>query len=98
MKKEPEEIKDIVRAVFEKISGQAPVEQERIQRSWEEVLEKEGLRHTKISGFKDNQLYVSVDSPAWLYQLNLKKKKILGQIQTRHPEVQKIFLKIGKVK
>ena len=40
VKNTPEEIKDIVRGVIEKLSSQQPREQENIEKAWEKIAEK----------------------------------------------------------
>jgi len=49
-----------------------------------------------IVGLKDNQLIVNVDSSAWVYHFNLKKNKILQNIQKEFPEIKRIYFKVGK--
>ena len=93
-----DEMKDIVSKVFAKIPGSVgPQKQDDISRIWENILEEQKLSHAKITGLKDGILVVNVDSPARLYQFNLKKKKILDQMSRKVPEIQKIFFKIGKI-
>ncbi len=91
-------IKEIVHSVIENMSLCKPEVQTKIQRIWKNVLnEKEDL-HSKIFDFKADILFVNVDSPSWLYQMNLKKKKILECVQEEIPEIKNIQFKIGKVK
>ena len=93
-----DEIKDIVNKVFANIPGSvAPQKQEDIHRVWEQVLKQHKLTHAKITGLKDGTLVVNIDSPARLYQFNLKKTKILEDLHHQVPEVQKIYFKIGKI-
>ena len=92
-----EEMKDIVKKVVAAIPGKTTIDaQEHISKVWEKVLKHQGLTHAKISGLKETTLIVNVDSPARLYQFNLKKKKILEEINQETPEITKIYFKIGK--
>ena len=92
-----EDMKDIVHKVFGAIPGKTTVnQQEQISKAWEKVLNQQKLTQAKISGLKDETLIVNVDSPARLYQFNLKKKKILEEINQAIPEIKKIYFKIGK--
>jgi predicted nucleic acid-binding Zn ribbon protein len=91
-----DEIKEIVHNVIEKISQKSQNDQQKIYQAWEKTIKAKGLEHTKISGLKNQTLYVNVDSSAWLYQLNLQKTQILEAIQKDVPDIQKIYFKIGK--
>ena len=92
-----DEIKSLVYKVFEKISSQKPTTQVKIQDDWYNVAGETARQHTKIGGIKDGMLIVYVDSPAWLFQMNLKRVTLLRQLQGEHPEIQKLIFKIGKV-
>lgn len=91
-----DEIKDIVNTVVGKISSKRAADQKDIVSVWENILKKKERTHAKISGLKDGQLMVDIDSSAWLFQFNIKKKKLLEEIQKEIPEVQKIYFRIGK--
>ena len=91
-----DDIKDIIKTVVGKISSQRASGQKDIVSVWENILKKKERTHAKISGLKEGQLMVNIDSSAWLYQFNIKKKKILEEIQKEIPEVQKIYFRIGK--
>ena len=92
-----DEIKDIVQQVIGKLAQEKQSDSEKIQLVWNEILKNEGVEHTKISGWKERKLIVSVESSAWLYQFQLKKKKILLQLQKAFPEIENIYFKIGTV-
>ena len=93
-----QEIKDIVNKVFAGIPGTTnAVQQEKISKVWERVLKHQGMTRARISGLKEGTLVVNVDSPARLYQFNLKKKKLLEEVNQEVPEIKKIYFKIGKV-
>ena len=90
-------IKNIVNDVIGKISSKGFNDQTKIFEVWQKIIGETGIKHTRVSGMKDGTLMVLVDSPAWLFQLNLKRKNILDQIQKEKLEIQKIIFKIGKV-
>ena len=71
-------------------------EQQAIFDAWPRIVGNKEIGHTKLEGFKDETLLVNVDSSAWLYQMNLKKKKILEDLQKGFPKVKKIYFKLGK--
>ena len=93
-----EDIEKIVHKVFANIPGSAaPQRQADIGKVWERVLKQQGLTHAKISGLKQGTLVVNIDSPARLYQFNLKRKNILESVSREIPEIKKIYFKIGKI-
>ncbi len=98
MKRQPENIKDVVLKVFEQLSAGQPQAQPDWQRLLENIFDEKERRHVKLSGRKEQVLFFHVDSPAWLYQLNLKRPQILEKVQKEMPDIQKVYFKIGMVK
>ena len=92
-----DDIKDIVKKVFLDISSKTINEQKKLEESFEKVLKQNKISGAKISGFRDRHLFVDVDSSARLYQVNLIKNKILAELQSDLPDLEKISFKIGKV-
>ena len=93
-----EPIKDIITQVIAKISSGKPEIHNKIQRIWQNILDKKTMQHTAIVGLHKGQLIVHVDSPAWLFQMNIKKRKTLERLKEEIPELSHIRFKIGKVK
>lgn len=91
-------IKDIVQQVFEKMVQKQVEPQDKLERIWLSVLRKGEEKHLRLLGLKNDTLFVDVDSPAWLFQMRIRKKKILEQFQEQIPEIKNISFKIGKVK
>ena len=91
-------IKDIVNQVIKKISIKQPIDQSKIDRIWQNILSKQELKHTKLIGVKDGRISINVDSPAWVYQLKIKKNKILGRLKDELPEIKSLVFRIGKIK
>ena len=91
-------IKDIVHQVISNISQRKPDVQNKIQRIWQSVIGEKLLKHTSIGGLQENILIIHVDSPACLFQMNLKKRKFLDQMKEEIPDLENINFKIGKVK
>lgn len=70
----------------------------KIQRIWQHALGDHAQKHTQLVGIKEGVLLVFVDSPIWLFQLNLQKRKLLKDIQQEAPEILDVCLKIGKAR
>ncbi len=92
-----ESIKDIIPQVFEQLTERIPETQTKIQRIWQNVIDAKMAQHNVLLDFTDGILTVAVDSSTWLYQMNLNKKKILGQLKDEIPDIKNIQFKIGKV-
>jgi len=94
-----EEIRDIVSSVIQDISSKKIHNHPRIKDILQENFKnKKTFQHIHIFGFKEGTLVVHVDTPAWLFQCNLQKGKILKELQKEIAEIKKIYFKIGKVK
>ena len=92
-----DEIKKIVGKVIKDIADKGPTRKQELQDFWRCTLDDKEFKHTKIQEINNDALIVLVDSPVWLYQCNLKKKKFLTEVQKEFPEIKKIYFKIGKV-
>lgn len=93
-----EKIQDIIPSVVEKMALRKPEAHLKIQRLWQNICEKKETQHTSIVGLQKGTLVVNADSPAWLFQMNLRRKRILEKLKEEIPEVNTIRFKIGKVK
>ena len=91
------DIKDVIQSVIGEISKKRCVQDTRVERVWKTILDDKEYYHTKIVGFKNDEISVHVDSPAWLYQMKYRKRRILKKIQEEIPEIQNIIFKLGKV-
>lgn len=91
------DIKEIVKKVFVDISSKTISEQKKLADIFDKVLKVNNISGVKIAGFKDKHLFVSVDSSARLYQINLIKNKILTELKSELADIEKISFKIGKV-
>ena len=94
----PEEIKNVVQAVIGQLaagasSGESGEELYRIVAG--ALTEKEG-QHARVSGRGGRAVFITVDSPVLMFQLNLKRQRILQKIQDSYPEIKKVHFKIGK--
>ena len=93
-----EQIKEIISQVIANMAAGKPETQEKIKRIWENAFDANTRKHTSIVGLQKGRLIVHVDSPAWLFQMNLKKRAALEKLKNGIPELSHIYFKIGKVK
>ena len=90
-------IKDILPGVFENISRQDIQDQISLENRWKEILGGDADKAV-IVGSKDGCVLVNVDCPARLFQMRVRKQKILSALQDKNKDIQNIIFKIGKVK
>ena len=53
---------------------------------WKQVLPAELFEHCRIAGISGGRLKVVVDSPSYMYELQLCSSKILAELQRRCPQ------------
>ncbi len=94
-----EPIKRVIKQVVGNLSrgGQQAGLNSRISVAWEASIGRKLAKHTKIAGFKDGKLLVIVDSPTFLFYLNLKRAKIRTHMQKITNQFEDISLKIGRL-
>lgn len=90
-------IKNIIPQVIERLSNRQPSAQDSLEKIWKSVLKKEELKHVKLAGMNRGNILAYVDSPAWLYQIQIRKMKILEQLKKGISDIRDIHFKIGKV-
>jgi hypothetical protein len=89
-------IKDIVRRVIGEMAEQKVDISHKLQECWPKMLESAEAAHAQVAGYREGIVYVHVDSPAWLYQLNTKKKKILQKLKLVSSEIKDVRFKLGE--
>jgi predicted nucleic acid-binding Zn ribbon protein len=68
-----------------------------LEEVWNELLPAELCRHCEITGISGGQLKVLVDSPSYVYELQLCRSELLEAIQMQCPRanIKKIKFTIG---
>ena len=97
--KKSEEIKDIVGRVIEKIERQEPGRKEEILSVWNSVVGEKASLHSRPVGIKSKHITIEVDSSTWLYDLTLRKRSILKDINKlleKH-KIEDIRFKMGDI-
>lgn len=90
-------IKKIIPSVVQELEKRQPQQEEQMNRFWKNVLNGKAAKHIKIYGSNQDIVKVFVDSPAWLFQLNLHKRKILKELKEQFPDIKDVCFKLGKV-
>lgn len=90
-------IEDIIKNVIGKMADRKLEDHQKIHRLWVNILSESELKHTKLMGVKNGTVSVYVDSPAWLYQMNTQKRKILDRLKEEISTIEYLSFRIGKI-
>lgn len=98
MRAEP--IARTLEAVFKELSASKKDARQDVSNALLSLLDEEEKKHIKPQGLRGGVLTLHIDSPARMYALNLKKARLLKQLQERtEPRaVKDIRLRIGALK
>ena len=77
---------DLLKNFFENLNIREPKGVKTITSSWKDIAGQELSEHTRIKDIRKDTVYVEADHPGWLQILELKKRSILGNINTDFPE------------
>ena len=83
MRKQAASIKEVLKDVLKGMSGEKKQKIDRIKEAWLGALEPTASAHAQPVAFKAKRLVVSIDSSAWMYELNLKKPQIHRQLNEK---------------
>ncbi len=61
------------------------------------MLTKKELAHLRVQPSRGGKLRIAVDSSAWLYYFNLRRKQLLEKISSSLPGIKEISFFIGDV-
>lgn len=96
---QPQPISAILRPLLKKFGLEAQMQTYMLIDRWEEVVGYQIASHTLPYQLKFKKLYLYVDSPAWINQLNFLKEELKNKINREMGEawVQEIIMRIGSV-
>lgn len=93
-----EQIKDTISTLLRSWSEQKKGAQELDPEGLiKRVLTKKELQHIKFNYFSKGVVGLKVDSPAWAYSLNLRKKIILANLNEKSDAIKDLRLRIGDI-
>ncbi|MFQ5680685.1 MAG: DUF721 domain-containing protein [Candidatus Omnitrophota bacterium] len=93
----PVVLKDVVGNVMRGLSCKKEIDKQGIVKSIDNTLDIKTLRHIKVSNYKNNKLFIDVDSSGWLHKLNLEKNSIIVSLNKAIPEarIEDLVLRLG---
>lgn len=91
-------IKDITKKVIGLLSGERQKKEEKIKEAWENAVGKRFSSHTQPTSLRKKKLIVSVDSSSMLYELTMRKRKIVAKLKKDlKDDITEIQLRIGEI-
>ena len=94
-KLKPEPVAAVIKRLITDLGLKKRYNQERIIQRWPEIVGETIARRAKATRIENGKLYVSVDRPTWRNELILRKKDILGRINSvmKHDVVKDIIFR-----
>lgn len=95
-----EPIKSILDSVLKNIEAKQKQHPEGdLDELWLKCVRKKTAKHTKVSFFKSGRLYINVENPGWLYELNINREELLKRLQkVSKNKIKYIKFKVGVIK
>lgn len=103
----PKKIKDVVSDILSSLTGEKTLGagqkkilfEEEIRKIWTDSVGEKAASHSKPTSLRNGRVVVLVDNSAWLYELTLKKEKIIRDLKQYLGEekIQEIRFKIGEI-
>jgi predicted nucleic acid-binding Zn ribbon protein len=80
-KTHPQAIKDVVSTILEGLKSREPQYKMGLLQEWRRAVRGNIAKHTKPVAWRGTRLIVNVDSSSYLYELSLRKEKILSRLK-----------------
>lgn len=91
-------IKDITKDVIERLSGERLSKEDKIKEVWQKAAGRRFLRHAQPTSFRKKRLVVNVDSSGWLYELTMKKERIVSRLRRMlKDDFKELQFRIGRI-
>src|SRR3989338_4744590 len=94
-----EQIKSIIGSVLQNIQKKRELyPEEGIEEIWLRCVKKNMAKHTKAHFLKRGTLFVNVENPAWIFELNIKKEEIVEKLQSLSKnKIKNIRFRVGDI-
>lgn len=91
-------IKTILPHILKDIKRKQGYSKEEIESLWVHSVKKNMALHSQANFLKNGKLYVSVENPAWLYELRINKKQILEKLNKKSEnKIKDVSLRVGDI-
>lgn len=93
-----EELKSVLKNVIKDMMDRHDrLDPEKVEKIWKEIVGPKACKHTKIVYLTKNKIRVNVDTSAWLYELNFKKKEIRDAVKKAFG-IEDFKIRVGDIK
>lgn len=91
---------DLLKDALKKLASPSKPSIEAMLAIWEEAVGGAGAKHSRPVAIRKSELIVNVDGSSWLYELTLKKKDILKNMEGKlgKKSLSNIRYRIGEIK
>jgi len=95
----PSSVGEVLEKVFVRLGIDNKMRELNVLKSWDEVVGEHLSKHSQPITIRKGNLFVKVDSSAWLAQLTYFKEKIISEFNRRQGKeiIQDIHLRVGKI-
>jgi predicted nucleic acid-binding Zn ribbon protein len=98
MKKDAASIKDVAKDIIKNLSKERHSKEDRIKEAWEKAAGKKFCAHAQPVSFRKKRLVVNVDSSGWLYELTMRKQKIVSRLRKMlKDDFRELQFRIGRI-
>jgi hypothetical protein len=97
--KKPQSIHSILEKTLKTLEIDVPLKTYSIVAAWREIVGESVAEHSQPRSIRNQILFIEVDHPTWMQQLQFLKPTLLGQVNVflGGPLIQDIRFKLGKV-
>ncbi|MEI6438056.1 MAG: DciA family protein [Candidatus Omnitrophota bacterium] len=96
-KKEIFLVNEILPEVIKRISRRDIQDQISLEKLWQDAAGEEAA-HAVIAGFKDGCVFITVDNPARLFKMRLRKPGLLKKLKDQRQDIVNLSFRIGSGK
>lgn len=95
----PRPVGEILDQLFSRLGIESRIKELRLLKYWEEIVGKAIAQHSHPVAIHKGNLFVKVDSSAWMAQITYFKEKIISEFNRREQDeiIKDIYLRLGKI-
>lgn len=95
----PLPIGDVLERLLSQLGIDSKIRQMRILSCWKDIVGEKLSKHSQPFAIKKGNLFVKVDSSAWLAQISYFKEKIISEFNCKQGKevIKDIYFRIGKI-
>ena len=98
MKNRISPIGEIIKDVFSRLEGEKTTSKESIEHLWKALVGDRGFQHSRPASLRKKVLTVRVDSPGWMQELTMQKRRLLKGLKRElgKDKISELHFRIGE--